>query len=180
MEELTAENWKQHVFGSHTFHEIQNYWPTRFLRDRRFKYHRNIAWRLDFPFGTDLYGSLSWEGMRNVEGIVRIGKRTLDEYLFRGPEELFDLDADPEEVVNLAKRPEFESVLLECRAAVERWQFETQDVWLYRDGISAITSKKHQMLGLKLPDRFDMDVKNPGNRNVPLWESPPDTLPNIN
>ncbi|KAJ5147780.1 hypothetical protein N7526_001132 [Penicillium atrosanguineum] len=37
------------VFGSHTFHEVTNYWPTRFIRDKRYKYHRNLAWRLDFP-----------------------------------------------------------------------------------------------------------------------------------
>lgn len=40
---LPSDQWKQSVFGSHTFHEIQNYWPTRFVRDHRYKYHRNIA-----------------------------------------------------------------------------------------------------------------------------------------
>ncbi|KAF5529310.1 arylsulfatase [Fusarium mexicanum] len=47
------------VFGSYTFHEITNYWPTRFMRNRRFKYHRNICWKLDFPFAMDLYASRS-------------------------------------------------------------------------------------------------------------------------
>jgi N-sulfoglucosamine sulfohydrolase len=44
----------QRVFGSHTFHEITNYWPTRFMRTPRYKYHRNVAWQLDFPFSGDL------------------------------------------------------------------------------------------------------------------------------
>lgn len=30
-ETLDADVWQQHVFGSHTFHEMQNYWPTRVL-----------------------------------------------------------------------------------------------------------------------------------------------------
>ncbi|KAJ5684531.1 uncharacterized protein N7477_000876 [Penicillium maclennaniae] len=38
------------VFSSHTFHEIANYWPTRFMRNHRFKYQCNIAWRLDSPW----------------------------------------------------------------------------------------------------------------------------------
>ncbi|OAP54926.1 hypothetical protein AYL99_10626 [Fonsecaea erecta] len=169
---LPEDQWKQHVFGSHTFHEIQNYWPTRFLRTHRYKYHRNIAWQLDFPFGTDLYGSLSWEGIRNGKQPIMIGQRPLVKYLSRGPEELFDLENDPAEVHNLAKYENFASILQECRKQVEAWQYQTEDVWLFKDGISAITSKKHQKLGLKLPDRFDFDIANPGNKDGPHWSPP--------
>lgn len=183
-EELTEDNWKQHVFGSHTFHEIQNYWPTRFLRTHKYKYHRNIAWRLDFPFGTDLYASLSWEGMRNagfkgagaVNGCdtpeIMLGRRRLQSYLFRGPEELFDMETDPEEVVNLAQDPDYQDVVQTMRAALEKEQYETGDVWLMRDGVSVTTTHAAQMLGLKLPDRFDFDVKAPGNRAGPHWAPP--------
>jgi N-sulfoglucosamine sulfohydrolase len=33
------------VSRSHTFHEITNYYPTRFLRTARHKYDRNICWK---------------------------------------------------------------------------------------------------------------------------------------
>jgi N-sulfoglucosamine sulfohydrolase len=171
-EMLPDQKWAQHVFGSHTFHEIQNYWPTRFLRTPRFKYHRNIAWRLDFPFGTDLYGSLSWEGIRNAGGSVMIGKRPLEKYLFRGPEELFDLENDPEEVHNLASNKEYEALLLECRFKVETWQYQTGDVWLFKDGVSVITSEAHQRQGMKLRDRFEVDPLSPGNQQGPHWVPP--------
>lgn len=175
---LDQTQWKQHIFGSHTFHEIQNYWPTRFMRDQRYKYHRNIAWRLDFPFGTDLYGSLSWEGIRNSalpsdedSGTpeVMLGRRRLANYLFHGPEELFNLDADPEEINNLVGRPEMEDKLKEMRAKTEEWQYLTDDVWLFKDGVSAIVSQGYQNLGLKLPDRFDFDAGRPGNKSGPHW-----------
>lgn len=175
---VSETEWKQHVFGSHTFHEIQNYWPTRFMRNHRFKYHRNIAWQLNFPFGTDIYGSLSWEGIRNSAPLpdsesdtpeVMLGRRRLTSYLYRGPEELFDLEADPEEIHNLAGEPEYEAHLVEMRAKVEEWQYLTDDVWLFRDGVSAITSQGYQNLGLKLPDRFDFDTKRPGNAVGPHW-----------
>lgn len=189
---LPHAEWQQYVFGSHTFHEIQNYWPTRFLRRQRFKYHRNIAWRLDFPFATDLYTSLSWEGIRNAPMSpqvmnaasdtskdhnangdtpeVMLGRRRLKHYIFRGPEELFDLENDPEELENLAVNPEFESTLKEMREELEAWQLETNDPWLLRDGVSVMTtSVARETGGLKLLDRFDFDPKNPGNTAGPHW-----------
>lgn len=101
-----------------------------------------------------------------------IGRRRLDRYIFRGPEELFDLDKDPEEVNNLVNKPEFEDVLKEMRAKVEKWQYLTEDIWLFKDGVSAMTTEGGQRLGLKLPNRFDFDVKAPGNANVSHWMPP--------
>jgi N-sulfoglucosamine sulfohydrolase len=155
------------VFGSHTFHEITNYWPTRYMRNRRFKYHRNVCWRLDFPFAMDLYASLSFEGMRNSEPPM-VGQRKLKDYIFRPPEELYDLDNDASEINNLAGEKEYEDVLKEMRAKLERWQEETKDLWLWRDGTSVLRYKHHGYgrEGLKIPDRFDFDGERPGNRDV--------------
>lgn len=148
------------VFGSHTFHEVTNYWPTRFLRTPRYKYHRNVAWQLDFPFSGDLYGSLSWQGMREQDPVL-IGRRPLKDYVKRPPEELFDLEADPLEVVNLAENPEYAEILNEFRETLETWQRETSDPWLYRDGVSVMAVDHHLTSGLSLPDRFDFDLDNP-------------------
>jgi N-sulfoglucosamine sulfohydrolase len=148
------------VFGSHSFHEITNYWPTRFLRTRRYKYHRNIAWQLDFPFSGDIYGSLSWEGIRR-QTPVRIGERSITSYIRRPPEELYDLDTDPLEVRNLATDPEHAELVASFRTELEAWQRETRDPWLYRDGISVRAVEHHLNHGLVLPERFDFDPENP-------------------
>ncbi|MCI5074530.1 sulfatase [Oricola sp.] len=161
-EDTLLPDW-QRVFGSHTFHEITNYWPTRFLRTPRHKYHRNVAWQLDFPFSGDLYGSLSWEGIRNAEP-VRIGERPLKSYIRRPPEELYDLEADPREVTNLAADPQHQELLADMRAAMEEWQKATGDPWLYRDGVSLRAVQLHIDAGLAIPDRFDFDPDKPGNR----------------
>lgn len=158
--------WNQ-VFGSHTFHEVTNYWPTRFIRDRRYKYHRNLAWRLDFPFAADLYGSLSWEDIRNIDsskGDALIGGRKLRDYFFRPPEELYDLENDPNEVRNLVKDPEHAAVLEQLRGKLEAWQLRTEDPWLYRDGVSVWFVRHHLKAGMHLPDRLDFDADYPGNR----------------
>ncbi len=162
----------QIVFGSHTFHEITNYWPTRFLRTPRYKYHRNVAWKLDFPFSGDLYGSLSWEGMRNRSPVM-IGQRSLENYIRRPAEELYDLEADPDEVRNLANDPDHMERLFDLRTRMERWQRETGDAWLFRDGVSVRAVSHHLQQGLLLPDRFDFDVTQPGGGDPRRSESKP-------
>jgi N-sulfoglucosamine sulfohydrolase len=162
-----------YVFGSHTFHEITNYWPTRFLRTRRHKYHRNVCWQLDFPFAMDLYASLSFEAMRNSATETcqaMIGPRSLKSYIRRPPEELYDLQADPLEIHNLARDPAMQSTLLEMRNALEKWQLETGDLWLWRDGAPVVryVSSEYVRQGLRIPDRFDFDPDNPGSREIPF------------
>jgi N-sulfoglucosamine sulfohydrolase len=159
------------VFGSHTFHEVTNYWPTRFIRDRRYKYHRNLAWRLDFPFASDIYGSLSWEDVRNSSDTeIFVGKRKLKDYFFRGPEELYDLENDPWEVNNLAGDPDHQVLQERMRATLEEWQRRTEDPWLYRDGVSVWFNRYHFPAGLKIPDRLDFDVNRPGNVDLKAFD----------
>lgn len=160
-----------HVFGSHTFHEVTNFWPTRYLRTRTHKYHRNVCWKLDFPFAMDLYASLSFEGMRNSatkEKPAMVGRRTLKRYMQRPAEELFDLEADPDEIADVAGEEKEGERVLQMREALEKWQTETKDLWLWRDGMAVQKFREfdYEREGLKLPDRFDFDVDDPGTRDV--------------
>ncbi|KAL9071899.1 MAG: hypothetical protein Q9157_005305 [Trypethelium eluteriae] len=165
---LDESKWQHHIFGSHTFHELQNYWPTRVLRTRKYKYHRNLAWRLDFPFATDLYASLTFEGIRNTDGPVMIGGRQLKDYIFRPAEELYDLDEDPQELHNLAPEAGHRDLLLELRRKLEDWQRQTKDLWWNRDGVSLTMLARYAKDGLAIPDRLDFDVENPSTRGVRL------------
>lgn len=168
-ETSNLEEWGQ-VFGSHTFHEATNYWPTRMLRNRRYKYHRNIAWRLDFPFAADIYGSLTWEEIRNADTSPKmIGSRPFKDYFFRPAEELYDIQADPNEIRNLAKDPEYRAILEEMRDTLEKWQRRTEDAWLYRDGVSLLFVKHHFEGGLEVPDRWDFDVAAPESKGQPKF-----------
>ncbi|KAF2484043.1 alkaline-phosphatase-like protein [Neohortaea acidophila] len=161
-----------HVFGSHTLHEITNYWPTRFLRTHKFKYHRNLRPESPFSFASDLYVSYTWEGIRNSAGgdgdKILLGKRKLRDYLYRPAEELYDLERDPDEVRNLAGQAAYADVLIEMRKRLEVWQLETRDPFLLRDGVSLLAVKRYVEHGEKidLPDRFDMPADRPGNKGV--------------
>ncbi|KAL1888216.1 hypothetical protein Sste5346_009690 [Sporothrix stenoceras] len=169
-----------HVFGSHTFHEITNYWPTRFMRNRRYKYHRNVCWKLNFPFSMDLYASLSFEGMRNSgtdTSPAMIGPRSLKSYICRPAEELFDLDNDPLELHNLAGEAEHATVLKDMRNALEAWQLETDDLWLWRDDAPVVRyiSSNYAREGLSIPDRFDFDPERPATTGFPSYPLFPST-----
>lgn len=163
-EELSESEWPQKVYESHTFHEIANYWPTRFVRTPRCKYHRNIAWQLDFPFASDLYASLTLEWIRRQasaegsDGDVMVGARSLRQYIKRPVEELYDLDADPLEVQNLAEKPEYAGVLAEMRSDVELWQWKTRDRWLLRDGQSVVALEGYAHQDLKVPGSWGFVV----------------------
>ena len=150
--------WQHHVFGSHTFHELQNYWPTRVCRSRRFKYHRNIAWKLDFPFAADLYASYTFEGMRKMAEPM-MGSRRFQDYLSRPAEELFDLENDPDELRNLVDDPKYADILTEHRTKTERWQKRTHDLWLFKDGHSVEKMHRYGVDGLKATSGFDMAIR---------------------
>ena len=141
------------VFGSHTFHEVTNYWPTRFLRTDRYKYHRNVAWQLPFPISTDIYGSISFEAMR------RAAPDSIERRVHRPAQELYDLEADPMETRDIAGDPGLAGVLADLRARLEAWQRRTDDPWLFRDGVSELALRDHLRDGLQLPDRWDFTAR---------------------
>lgn len=120
---------RDEVFLSHTFHEITMYYPVRVLRERQYKLTWNIASGLEFPFASDLYASETWQGILR-DGATHYGKRAVDAYLHRAPFELFDLEKDPDELVNLAADPDFTPILKRMQAKLKVYQQRTGDPWI--------------------------------------------------
>jgi len=119
------------VYGSHQFHEITMYYPMRMVRTRRYKYLLNLAHPLPFPAAEDLYNSPTWQGILQ-RGDARIGKRATEAFLHRPRHELYDLQADPQELVNLAEKKEYAEVLAGLQAKLKTWQQTTKDPWLLK------------------------------------------------
>ena len=93
--------------------------PTRAVRTERFKYIRNLN---DVPWG-DGGGNGAWKEVLALEP-----DQTWDEP--RPPEELFDLEVDPLERVNLATDPAFAGLLDAMRGRLADWMAATDDVRL--------------------------------------------------
>jgi N-sulfoglucosamine sulfohydrolase len=124
-------DWRDEVYAAHTFHEITNYYPMRVLRTKRYKFIWNIAWKLDYSFASDLWYSASWQAVVR-DGVDHFGARSVDAYLHRARFELYDLQQDPDEVINLAGQPEHAALVEEFCAKIRRFQQETRDPWEHK------------------------------------------------
>jgi len=119
------------VLASHTFHEITMYYPMRVLREERYKLMWNIAWKLDYPFASDLWESPTWQSVITKQASL-YGKRTVEAYLHRAKFELYDLEKDPDEIDNLAEKPEFKDTLLRMQTRLKQLEKQTQDPWILK------------------------------------------------
>jgi N-sulfoglucosamine sulfohydrolase len=130
LEEESPRGWDR-VYASHTFHEVTMYYPMRALRTRTHKYIRNLAHQLDYPFASDLYNSATWQGILK-RGDRILGKRSVEQYVHRPLEELYDLEKDPHELTNLAGEEAQAKTLTELRKALRAWQEKTGDPWVVK------------------------------------------------
>ncbi|HEY7640534.1 MAG TPA: sulfatase [Steroidobacteraceae bacterium] len=128
LEQSEPHGWDR-VFASHGFHEIQQYYPMRALRTREYAYIVNLAAPLEFPIAGDVASSPSWQAII-AHPNVGLGARTLQAFLHRPAEELYDLRTDPQEVRNLAADPAQRAVLERMRADMAKFRAETHDPWL--------------------------------------------------
>ena len=128
--EPNPADWRGELFLAHSFHEITNYYPMRVIRTRTHKFFYNIAWKLDFPSAADLYRSATWQSA--LAAGDSIGERTFDQYLRRPKFELYDLDADPMELNNIADQPEHAALLDSFIARMKDYQRRTDDPWLHK------------------------------------------------
>jgi N-sulfoglucosamine sulfohydrolase len=119
------------VYASHQMHEITMYYPMRMVRTRKHKYLLNLAHKLDYPTAADLYASPTWQGILK-RGDKKLGERDLESFVHRPREELYDLEADPKELHNVASDPKYAEVLEELRGKMKEWQTQTKDRWLHK------------------------------------------------
>lgn len=114
------------VYASHTFHEIQMYYPMRMIRDRQYKFIWNLAHEQTFPLGG---GAKSFPRFVKENNLKTIGKRSVEDFLKRPRFELYDLLNDPDEVNNLAAKPEYAELVEFYKKKLYAFQDQTGDIW---------------------------------------------------
>ncbi len=119
---------RRYIFG-HRDRMDETYDLIRSARDTRFKYIRNYAPRRSYAQNITYMNQMPT--MRELRRLNAEGSLTGAPALFfretKPVEELFDTEADPHEVVNLANRPEHAETLARMRTALERWQEDVGD-----------------------------------------------------
>jgi N-sulfoglucosamine sulfohydrolase len=131
LDQANAEGWDT-VYASHTFHEIQMYYPMRVVRQRRWKLIWNIAHPLPFPFASDLWAAKTWQAQWAQGPDAPYGAKTVGTYVQRPEFELYDLENDPHEGRNLADDPAHAERLEAMKAELKGFQRRTQDPWIMK------------------------------------------------
>ena len=126
-----ANHWEV-VFGSHTFHEIQMYYPMRSVNDGQYKLIWNIAAGLPYPFASDLWASSTWQAQLAKGPDTEYGMMTIDEYVNRPAWELYDISKLEYEDENLAESPKYKEVLKRLQAKLKEYQEVMDDPWIIK------------------------------------------------
>jgi N-sulfoglucosamine sulfohydrolase len=128
LSEAKPAGWDE-VYASHTFHEVTMYYPMRVVHSRQYKLIWNIAHPLPFPFASDLWGSATWQDSLKRGEDFMYGKRTIKKFVQRPQFKLYDLEADPDEIHNLAADPKHADVLAKLQKKLRDFQKRTGDPW---------------------------------------------------
>jgi len=114
------------VFAEHNWHDFAAY--ERAVRTPQFKYIRNFWPDLPATPPADALNSLTFREMRRLRDA---GQLTSDQMACfvkpRPEEELYDVNADPHELNNLAEDPKYASALKVLREQLDAWRKETSD-----------------------------------------------------
>ena len=119
------------IYASHTFHEITMYYPMRVIHNGKYKLIVNLADGLEYPFASDLYVSKTWQSVVNGK-LDKLGQKDVDAFLHRPRFELYDIENDPWEGVNLAIDPQYSEILNGMVEQMKTFQEKTGDPWSYK------------------------------------------------
>lgn len=120
------------VFASHNLHEVTMYYPMRVIRNKEYKLIHNMNYKMPFPIDQDFMISPSFQDLLNR---TRAGQethwyRTLQGYYYRPQWELYDINTDPKELINLAGKPDYQKLLESLQLKLQAWQNVTDDPWI--------------------------------------------------
>jgi arylsulfatase A-like enzyme len=121
-----SPNHRDHIFTTHTNDNRMNIYPSRAVRDERWKYIRNLQPEFAFTSHLDLVaGALgqraffsTWETAAKTDAQAAA---IVQRYHARPAEELYDLAVDPHEQRNLATAPPHSAKLASLRGELDAW-----------------------------------------------------------
>ncbi|GEN46613.1 sulfatase family protein [Alkalibacillus haloalkaliphilus] len=108
-----VEQTRDHFFAEMTWHD--KYHPMRGVRTQKYKYIRNFEDGPKVYMPYDLHTSLTGEVVRD------------EYYVPNVDEELYDLEADPAELNNIASDEAYREVVADLRAKVDQWMEASDD-----------------------------------------------------
>ena len=103
----------------------------RAVRDKRYVYIKNympyVVWGQHLDYLWKMVATRTWEDAFKNKRTNEVTGRF---FTLKPSEELYDMQADPDNVVNLAEKPEHKQTLEKMRAALREWQLTIHDTGL--------------------------------------------------
>jgi len=122
------QSFRDAIFASHTDHARKPRVPSRAIRTERYKYIYNF--RPDLAFRNNAMNSPTWKSMLERAKTDEQFAARVRAFQYRPREELFDLQADPYELTNLAGRPTHARILAHLRDRLMAWMRSVDDPFL--------------------------------------------------
>jgi N-sulfoglucosamine sulfohydrolase len=124
------------VYASHCFHELQQPYHMRMIKDRKFKFIWNLNYEMTYP----ILGRRAEEMARAIAKgqLERVGERPIKDFLKRPQYELYDMTTDPNELKNLAYDPVYEEQVHFYINKLYRFQEKTNDPWKNYQGFAKL------------------------------------------
>ena len=126
----TADEHKRFSYGIHTTKGIINgspHYGIRTVRDQRYRYIRNLSPEEDFS-NVVLKQAYYREWLAAAAAGNEHAKRVTDRYRRRPAEELYDCDADPWNLTNLAEDPEHATIKSDLSDQLDAWMKQQGDL----------------------------------------------------
>lgn len=123
------ENHKQYVFGIQTTRGINNgseYYGSRSVRNKRYSYIINLTPEAKF-MNAITQGNSFWRSWIREAEHDEFAKTQVSKYQYRPMEELYDMQKDPYEMINLSDNPKYKEVKKELREQLLLWMEDQGD-----------------------------------------------------
>lgn len=122
---------RDRIFTTHDNDGRANVYPIRSVRTDRWKYIRNLRPEWIHSTHSDRYrlstaGAYFWS-WEEAAGKDHHASLILNRYRQRPGEELYDLEADPDELNNLAADPRFADTVISLRQELTKWMADQND-----------------------------------------------------
>jgi arylsulfatase A-like enzyme len=121
-----SDSHRQEIFASHTGDGEMNQAPMRCVRTLRFKYIQNLAPHIKYTTHVSKGEGASeyWKSWVDAAATNPEAARLIERYEHRPAEELYDLEADPFELHNLAENPAYAQQRTELRKKLDTWRLQ--------------------------------------------------------
>ena len=124
--EAAPSSWRSHLFAEYHFHGRRPFVPRRSIRGERFKLIENLRAGEASP-GTGIDDDTAFEIVWSERYDGSPARRAFEVFADPPARELYDLEADPDEWINLSGDPRYAEIEAALKEALDAWRTATAD-----------------------------------------------------